>query len=69
METVPICQNPPIADLDLRGRVEVDSYALVPSHTRFTDLLPVALGKIGYLEDLPYARGKILIYFWLIILR
>ena len=55
METVPLCG---VGVEDLRGRIDMDSYALIPAHTRFTDLLQAALVKLGYSEELTQARGE-----------
>ena len=57
VERVPICQS----DLtgDVRSRIEWDRVTLVPPHIRFSDLVQVILAKSGYLDDLPFARGKI----------
>ncbi|XP_063591347.1 homeobox protein dve-1-like [Penaeus indicus] len=49
---------------ELRGRVEMDSYALIPGHTRFTDLLQAALVKLGYSEELTQARGVLQLRHW-----
>lgn len=54
VETVPLCG---MGVEELRGRIEMDSYALIPAHTRFTDLLQAALVKLGYSEELTQARG------------
>ena len=40
------------------GRVELDTYAFIPGHSRFSDVLQTALTKLGYAEDIQHARGE-----------
>ncbi|XP_042217653.1 homeobox protein dve-1-like isoform X2 [Homarus americanus] len=63
IETIPLC-GVGMGIEELRGRVEMDSYALIPGHTRFTDLLQSALVKLGYSEELTHARGLLQLRNW-----
>ena len=41
--------------------VDVDSYAIIPASTLFTQIVPVVLRKLGYADDVIFnATGKII---------
>ena len=44
---------------DGRPRIETDSYALIPAHARFVDLLQIVLLKTGHVEEMSCARGRL----------
>ena len=70
VETVALCNSPLVDGVgggggggggsvvgDGRPRIETDSYALIPAHARFDDLLQIVLLKTGFMEDMSCARG------------
>lgn len=62
VEQVPSPQNCDHAS-EMQSSVELDSYAIVPSHTLFSELVRTALFKLGYAtSDVLGAKGESISY-------
>ncbi|CAL4099775.1 unnamed protein product [Meganyctiphanes norvegica] len=64
VEGVPLCSVEVGVAADLRGRVEVDTLALIPANTRFTDIMQAVLVKLQLQDDIPNARGLLQLRNW-----
>ncbi|XP_065567345.1 homeobox protein dve-1-like isoform X2 [Artemia franciscana] len=49
---------------DVAPTLEADSYVMVPATTSFSDIIPVAMGKLGYEDDIGEATAKLVVKNW-----